>query len=249
MHHLWISSLAWKRYLRNSLFSRYHNGKFYFNRPIEISSEVIYKLTGLSNQGDLVPIGIKEGLVERLTGTTIGKNSKGLMISQLQARTPQIVAKIIATGLTPTDRVSDLKLDILEAVDTIACTGKFYRWAQCVADMIKTICEKCQDSTGIIRFPSLIIWIAMYHLCPVGDKQCQEPRKYHMWRFKPFSHNGMLKELENGKVMLENWFQNLKLQTTRWRVPQNIRRSLPKISHIQLEIDHTAVWYMQGQKQ
>ena len=76
--------------------------------------------------------------------------------------------------------------------------------------------------TGIITFPSLIIWIAMYHLCPVRNKKFQEPRKYHMWRFKPFSHNGKLKELENGKVMLENWFQNLKIQTTRWRVPQNI---------------------------
>ena len=31
-------------------------------------------------------------------------------------------------------------------------------------------------------------------------------------------------------------------------VPQNIRRSLPKKSHIQLELDHTTVWYMQGAK-
>ena len=70
-----------------------------------------------------------------------------------------------------------------------------------------------------------------------------------MWRFKPFSQNGTLKELANGKVMLENWFQNLKIQTTRWRVPQNIRRSLPKIAHIQLELDHRTVWYMQGAKE
>ena len=70
-----------------------------------------------------------------------------------------------------------------------------------------------------------------------------------MWRFKPFSHTGTLKELENGKVLLENWFQQLKLQTTKWRVPQNIRWSLPKTAHIQLELDHTAVWYMQGVKE
>ena len=89
----------------------------------------------------------------------------------------------------------------------------------------------------------------MYHLCPVGDKQFQEPCKYHMWRFKPFSHNGTLKELENGKVLLENCFQTLKVQTTRWRVPQNIRRSLPKTTHIQLELDHIAVWHMQGAKE
>ena len=46
------------------IISRYHNGKFYFDRPVEISGEVIYKLTHLSNKGDHVPIGIKEGLVE-----------------------------------------------------------------------------------------------------------------------------------------------------------------------------------------
>ena len=44
------------------------------------------------------------------------------MISQIQARMPQIVAKIIATALTPTGQGSDLKLDMLEAVDTIADT-------------------------------------------------------------------------------------------------------------------------------
>ena len=83
---------------------------------------------------------------------------------------PQIVAKIIVTVLTPTGRGSDLKLDMLEAVDTIADTRKIYRWVEYVADMLKGICEKCQESRGIIRFPSLMIWIVMYSLCPVGDK-------------------------------------------------------------------------------
>ena len=50
------------------------------------------------------------------------------MISQIQSWTPQIIAKIIATGLTPTGQGSDLKLDMLEAVDTIATTGKIYHW-------------------------------------------------------------------------------------------------------------------------
>ena len=97
-------------------------GNFTFDRPFEISGEVIYKLTGLSNQGNLVLVGIKEGLVERLIGTPFGKNSKGIMIRQIQARTPQIVDKIIATGLTPTGQGSNLKLDMLEAVNTIAET-------------------------------------------------------------------------------------------------------------------------------
>ena len=45
------------------IISRYHNGKFYFDKPIEISDDVIYKLIGLSNKGKPVPFGLKPGLV------------------------------------------------------------------------------------------------------------------------------------------------------------------------------------------
>ena len=90
---------------------------------------------------------------------------------------------------------------MLEAVHTIADIGKIYRWAEYVADMLKGICEKCQESGGTIRFPSIIIWIFMYSLCPVEDKKFQEPTKFHMWRFKPFSQNGTMKELAKGKVL------------------------------------------------
>ena len=125
------------------IIRRYHNDRFYFDGPVNISDEVIYKLTGLSNQGEPVLVSIKEGLVEELTGSASGKNSKGLMISQIQAQTPQIMAKIIATGLTPTGRGSNLKLDMLEAIDTIADTGKIYRWVEYVTSMLKGICKKC----------------------------------------------------------------------------------------------------------
>ena len=63
------------------IISQYHNDRFYFDKPVDISGKVIYKMTSLSNQGDPVPVDIKEGLVERLTGTPSGKNSKGIMIS------------------------------------------------------------------------------------------------------------------------------------------------------------------------
>ena len=56
------------------IISRYRNGQFYFNQPVDISREVISKLNGLSNEGNLVPIGIKEGLVEELIGSSSGKN-------------------------------------------------------------------------------------------------------------------------------------------------------------------------------
>ena len=129
------------------------------------------------------------------------------MISQIIAQTPQIVAKIIAITLTMAGRGSDLKLDMLEAVDTIATNGKIYSWVKYVVEMIKTICEKCQETRGIIRFPSLILWIVMFYIFPEGNKNFQEPTKFHMWRFKPFSQKGTMTELANRKVLLENWLQ------------------------------------------
>ena len=139
------------------VISRYHNDRFYFDQPIDITGDVISKLTGLSNQGSPVPIGIKDGLVQELTGSPSGKNSKGPMIGQIATRTPQIVAKIIAITLTLAGQGSDLKLEMLEAVDTIVIDGRIYRWGDYVADMIKTICERCQETGGMIKFSSLII--------------------------------------------------------------------------------------------
>ena len=88
------------------------------------------------------------------------------MIGQITARTPQIVAKIIAITLTLVGRGSDLKLEMLEAIDTIATDGRIYQWGDYVTNMIKTVCERCQETGGIIKFPSLILWIVMYHICP-----------------------------------------------------------------------------------
>ena len=88
------------------------------------------------------------------------------MISQITNQMPQIVAKIIAITLTLAGRGSDLKLDMLEATDTIATDENIYRWDEYVTDMVKTICERCQEMGGIIKFPSLILWIVMYHIYP-----------------------------------------------------------------------------------
>ena len=62
------------------------------------------------------------------------------MISQIIARMPQIMAKIISITLTLVGQGSDLKLDMLEAIDTIVTNVKIYRWAKYVADMVKIIC-------------------------------------------------------------------------------------------------------------
>ena len=60
------------------------------------------------------------------------------------------MAKIITITLTLAGLGSDLKLEMLEIVDTIATDGRIYRWGDYVADMIKTICERCQEMGGII---------------------------------------------------------------------------------------------------
>ena len=151
------------------IISSYHNGRFYFDQPVDISGEVISQFTCLSNEGNPVPIGIKEGLVEELTGSSSSKNSKGLMISQITTRTPQIMAKIIVVTLTLSGRGSDLKLEMLEAVHTISIDGRIYRWGDYIVDMVKTICLRCQEMGGIIKFPFLILWIVMYHICPEGS--------------------------------------------------------------------------------
>ena len=154
------------------------------------------------------------------------------------------MAKIIAITLTLAGRSSDLKLEMLEAIDTIATDGRIYRWGDYFTNMIKTVCERYQEMGGIIKFPSLILWIVMYHICLEVSPVFREPSRFDMYKFKPFSKKGTPHELEQGKVFLENWFQQLKVRTTRWRVPQNIRRKLLANSHIQLELDHTSVWYM-----
>ena len=71
-------------------------------------------------------MGIKDGLVEKLTGTPTGKNSKGLIIGKIKDSTPKVVAKIVSIGLTITGQGCNLKLDMLEAIDTIVEKGKSY---------------------------------------------------------------------------------------------------------------------------
>ena len=73
-----------------------------------------------------------------------------------------------------------------------------------MVDILKSICEKCQESGAMIRFPSLLIWIAMYHLCPVGHTNFSEPTEFHMWHFNPFSMARTPLEQEENKVFLEH---------------------------------------------
>ena len=137
MHPSWRVLEGQKENIVKFIISRYHNGKFYFDKPVEISVETIYKLTGLSNKVYPVPIGIKEGLVERLSRTPTGNNSKWIIFGQIQASTPKMVVKIVSTGLTITGRGCNLKLDMLEAIYYIVKSWKIYCCAQYMAEMLK----------------------------------------------------------------------------------------------------------------
>ena len=78
-------------------------------------------------------------MVEKLTGTPTRKNSKGLVINQIQYTAPKIETKLVYVGLTTTVHGCDLRLDMLEAVDNIVETGKTYCWVQYLVDLVKNI--------------------------------------------------------------------------------------------------------------
>ena len=43
------------------------------------------------------------------------------------------------------------------------------------------------------------------------------------------------------------WLQEVKSSCHKWGVPQNIRRELPPNCHRELGLDHTKLWYVNGQ--
>ena len=51
---------------------------------------------------------------------------------------------IISIFLTIFGRPSDIKLDMLEAIEGVAYHAKTYCWANYLADLVKINCEKCQ---------------------------------------------------------------------------------------------------------
>ena len=79
-------------------------------------------ITRLSKKGDSVPVKINPSLVEELTATTARKHSIGMIVSRIIHSMPKIAAKIISVALTSMGRGSDLKLDMLEAIQNVSNT-------------------------------------------------------------------------------------------------------------------------------
>ena len=112
--------------------------------------------------------------------------------------------KIIAITLTLASRGSDLKLDMLEAVDTIATDGRIYRWEKYVVDMERPSMNDLKKWAESSSSPPSSYGFSCTTSAQRGVQSFQEPSRFHMWRFKPFSQRGTLQELEHGKVLLEN---------------------------------------------
>ena len=82
----------------------------------------------------------------------------------------------------------------------------------------------------------------MTDVTPVGEAQFTATGQAFMFNFKSFSMNNLKQLLERAKMLFEQWFQNLKLKCGRWRVAQNVRRSLLGSAYVDLQLDHTRVW-------
>ena len=53
---LMVGFVGTKEIIAQFIVSRYHNGKLYFDRPNDISQDIIYRLTNLSNKGEPIPV-------------------------------------------------------------------------------------------------------------------------------------------------------------------------------------------------
>lgn len=99
----------------------YHDGKIWLDELIEITPKLINFITGIPIKGDLVPIVVKNmALVEKFTGSSSkGKNSKGLQINSIEIPIVKWVTLIVSIYLTSLGPLSDIKLDMLEAIGNI----------------------------------------------------------------------------------------------------------------------------------
>ena len=108
------------------LVSRYHDDKIWLDQPITINARLRNFITGLLLNGDQVLVESKNpALLEKFTGSTQRrKNSKGLQINSIESSLVRWTTLILSICLTISDRLSDVKLDMLEVIDGVENHGK-----------------------------------------------------------------------------------------------------------------------------
>lgn len=222
---------------------RFHDGKIWLDHLVEIKENLIHHVTGLPRTGERVPMDIPiEKMLREQLGPEGGMNSKGICIGQIKHNSVKWALMIISICLTNDGRPSSVKKEVLPVVAEISEKGTKYNWSKHVVDLLLENIKNCQDNGASIRFPSLSIWLAMTDITPVGEVEFTTTRQAFMFNFRSFSMNNPNQLIERTKMLFEQWFQNLKLKCGRWRVAQNVRRSLLGSAHVDLQLDHTRIW-------
>ena len=135
---------------------------------------------------------------------------------------------------------------MLEAIDRVANHAKTYSWVSYLVDLVKSNYEKCQEQGTPIRFYSLLIWIAMSRMSPVGHLKFTNLSGPPMYNYSFFKIKTKIKGEPSPKEMFAMWLQLIKSSYHKWHIPQNIRRALPPMCHIELGLEYTKVWYVDG---
>ena len=68
-----------------------------------------------------------------------------------------------------------------------------------------------------------------------------------MYNYTCFKIKSKIKGDPSPKEIFSMWLLQVKSACHKWRVPQNIRRALPLTCHIELGLDYTKLWYVNGQ--
>lgn len=103
----------------------------------------------------------KYSVLEELTRRKASKNSKGVMINQIHNLVVEWTSIVVFIFLKNLEWPFNVKQKMLEAIKNVAYDDKRYNWVTHVANLVKSNCERCREAGGSIRFPSLLIWIAM----------------------------------------------------------------------------------------
>ena len=101
---------------------------------------------------------------------------------------------------------SNVKKGVLPAAVEIAENGTKYNWSNHVVDLILENIKNCQENGASIRFSSLLIWLAMTDVTPVGEPQFTATGQAFMFNFRSFFMNNPKQLIERAKMLFEQWF-------------------------------------------
>jgi hypothetical protein len=132
---------------------------------------------------------------------------------------------------------------MIKSIGQVFQKEEIFNWSKYLADIIWTNCKECQEFGKAIKFPSLLIWIAMEQYNPVGEpaftiKKFPTMEKYRIFSTEQAGTSGSMTPQE----MFQLWVRKSEIHSHRWWVEQPVHRALSTPCHIQLEIDCTKIW-------